>query len=1143
MAFDIRNVLILACVICIMAAVPGHSQEHRAALLRSGFSGEDQGLVTALSDEMKAAGYQVTELDPAGLCDLSVLAADKVDVLVLPDSSVLPAKSTETIQAYLKAGGDIIALNTPMWRRSLLNVSGKWLTREEWQLGNAGRTPDHLLMDFANTDLTQWQRGSNTLEVPTKAKIVPQGPGLGQKSLHVVIPNLTSWDTFGCQKIDKPFKDGDTLTIFSAKGGPETTQLSIEWDEKDGSRWIAVIALTPEWRRYVLRPEDFQYWESIPTRGGTGDHFKPENAESMSVGLAFTHTTGIGSGRHEYWVGPFGTGKMTPEYQEIMSATNPPALDTLSPTYKLFDMHGVKSLSVRDDQAVIGKEALTVPLVIRSPQPRPKGGGFNKGRDWRFIPLLEGRTENGEWRGTPATLTVNAAGPYKGGVWASFGVEDADWYKTPAARSIIRQIAERMKNPAWFVDAGTDYYTYFEDQGVRLGYRAVNLSETQKDGLTIHIAVQDPKPKDRPIWLDQKWALNLHADTIRSDASGPHTTNAWPRDGYIATAELLDNGKVIDKVTHEVNVWTPKPVKHFMTIKDGDFYLDGKRWRAHGVNFMPSSGIGTEDGEYFEHYLGARSYDPEVFQRDIDHLKDLGFSAVSIFIYSGVVKDQNLVDLLRRLDLAGIKADLSLRPGTPFDFLWPTIGDMIKDARLKDNDTIFAYDLAWEPMFNHQRDRVIWDADWEKWIVERYGSIANAEKDWGFPVPRDKNSKITNPTPEEVDTNGKWDRMTAAYRRFLDTLLYKAYGRARRLVRSVDPNHGVSFRMAEAANPTYHWEGRIPYDFPYLAAAVDHLSPEAYGRIGDWKAVKPGWFEFEWGRLWAPQKPFFWKEMGCSTWDLSRMQNSPTRLDFQAMFYTNFYKMLTETGTDGVFFWWYPGGFRYGENSDFGIINPDGTDRPVTKVIRELGPKFLNGPSTKPVSHWITVDRDAHPDGVAGIYEKAKDEFWEAVDKGETPGLRTAGTGTDSSSCPLLAVGNTPCNGTNPPKYLDAAFDSVEVRDASGKWVSVPKDGVVTVDPDKPVIARIAITNLGEAMLLMPKDLNAVGGVYITAEQGRNVHRIPIGSDVLHLASANLGDVPLAGAGLKQATQVVLSFDAKSRTPFGEKFRLTLVPR
>ena len=108
---------------------------------------------------------------------------------------------------------------------------------------------------------------------------------------------------------------------------------------------------------------------------------------------------------------------------------------------------------------------------------------------------------------------------------------------------------------------------------------------------------------------------------------------------------------------------------------------------------------------------------------------------------------------------------------------------------------------------------------------------------------------MTNPAPKEIDTDGEWRRMTAAYRRFLDTTLYKYYSRARAVTREVDDRHPVSFRMTDAGNPTLRWDGFLAYDFPYLAAAVDLLEPEAYGRIGDWERVKPGWFEYEYARL------------------------------------------------------------------------------------------------------------------------------------------------------------------------------------------------------------------------------------------------------------------------------------------------------
>ncbi|MDI6829044.1 MAG: hypothetical protein QME62_11225, partial [Armatimonadota bacterium] len=701
------------------------------------------------------------------------------------------------------------------------------------------------------------------------------------------------------------FPDGHTLTVFSAKGDERTTQLAIEWDEKDGSRWIATVALTTEWQQYVLTPDDFKFWISVPNRGGPGDRFRPENAVSMSVGLAQTHTSAIGTGRFEYWIGPFGTAKMTPEYEELLNAIVPPALDTLSPSYKLFEPSEVASLEVRKDQVIVPPTTIPLPSIIRSPHPRPKGGGFDKGRDWRWIPILEARTSKGEWRGNPVTMMVHASGPFKGGVWASFGIGDMNWFKQPEVRQVIRKIAEKMRNGIFFLDAGTNFYTYFEDQPITVGFNAVNLSAEPCKDLIGRVRLLD-KSSGKVIY-SHEWPLAINGNNDLARKQVDWNINKLPTGELIAEATLYKGSKEVDHVTHEVGFWKPKKEKSFVTIKDGEFMLEGKRWRPCGVNYMPSSGIGTEDGNYFEHYLSARSYDPEVFQRDIEHIKDMGYNAVSIFIYSGHEKAQNLNDLLRRLEKLGLKANLALRPGTPMNFLWPQIGEIIKNARLMDNDTVFAYDLAWEPSFGHHRDRTIWDGEWEKWIIERYGSIENAEKDWGFAVPRDENGKVTNPLPHQVDSTGEWNRMTAAYRRFLDTLLYKKYSAARRLVRSVDPNHLISFRMAEAANPTFRWEGRIPYDFPYLAGAVDFLAPEAYGRIGEWEAVKPGWFEREWARLWAPKLPMIWAEQGCSTWEMSRMQTSPWRLDFQAKHYKAFYEMLIKSCADGIFSWWYPG--------------------------------------------------------------------------------------------------------------------------------------------------------------------------------------------------------------------------------------------
>ncbi|MHB0999983.1 MAG: glycoside hydrolase 5 family protein [Armatimonadota bacterium] len=1103
-----------------------------AAVVKAGLPGEDAELVTAISTQLKTAGYTVTELDAEGLSDAARLTAD---LLVLPNSAILPGRATVSVDAYLRKGGDIIALNAPMWQESVINTRGEWLTQEKFRVANAGTLTDNTLFHFKPDDLKGWQRSTDKPEVKASHETMSDGPGTDRRSLHVTVSDMShGWDTYQSPAIDNAFPADHTLTVFSAKGTPGLKQLSIEWMEKDGSRWTTTVQLTTGWRQYVLRPSDFQFWNSVPTRGGADDKLNPQNASRISFVMSPTYS-GITPNPQEYWVGPIGTAPMTPEFEGLLASMNLPTLDTLSPGYKFFDISEASALNVRQDQTIISQAKIPVPSRMRSPHQRPEGGGFDKDRKWRWIPLLEARSKDGEWRGTPVTLTVNTDGPYKGGAWASFGVEDPQWYKSPEVLGMIRQLAEHMKDGVYMVDGGTNFYTYFDDQKVKLGLRMANLGGESHTALTARVTLTETETGKRVI--QRTWNLSLKPGATKAVSSVWKPGN-WPKEGLTATAEIIDNGKVIDRVTHNLHVWEPSAEKKIVTIIDGDMMLDGKRWRAYGVNYMPSTCIASEDWEYLAYWLRAMSYDSEAAERDLKHIKDIGFNSVSIFLFHESMQSQNLLDVLRIIKELGLKANLSLRPGTPMNFEWKKMKEMIEYYRLKDCDTVFAYDLAWEPMIGTHEMRKEWDPQWQEWIIERYGSLANAEHDWKYPVPRDESGKVTNPKTEDFTDKGL--RMTSAYRRFLDTLLYKKYSAARKLVQSVDPNHPVSFRMADTGNPTWRRTDALVYDFPYLAGAVDIMEPEAYGRIGDWEQVKPGRFEFEYSRWAAPHLPIFWAEAGKHAWDSTTMSAPPYYLQAQADFYRDFSRMMIESGFDGVFYWWYPGGYRWDEKSDYGIINPDGTDRPVTKVIRENADKLLNGPSAKPVDHWIEIDRDLHPSGLGGIYDTAKAEFWDAIDKGLTPGLRTAGTGTTSADCPLIAVGNTPINGINPPKFLDASIDLFEILDANGRWKTVKKGDKVTVNASKPVIGRITLMNLGEAKWITE---DGRGAVYITSEGSNGVIRTKIPSSVPHLSSITVNNVELTHAGFGEAAQITIGLLADRRTRFGERFNVTLIAK
>lgn len=1102
-----------------------------AGVVHAGLPGEDGDLVAALAKTLERAGYTIQELGAEALCDATRLDAKALDLLVLPNGAALPAASVSPIHAYLEAGGDIIALNAPLWRSLLIHPHGAWINTDQYAYETLAEPPDHPLFTLQSEEAATWPRGFSPSDAQATYETLAEGPVAGQRVLHAVVENLRGWDNIGPARLDAPFPAGQTLTVFAAKGDAQTRSLAIEWLEQDGSRWIATVPLSAEWRRYVLAPEDFKFWESVPARAG--DVFRPENAVRVNIGLAFSHTGQV-AGRHEYWVSSFGTAALTPERREALVKPVLPRCDLLAPVYKFFDSRGVARLHARGGQRVVSDAAFTLPPATRSIQPRPGGGGFDKGRSWRYMPLIEAEAEDGAWRGAPAALMVHTGAPCQGGQWASFGIDDAAWYKTESVQAGIESIARAMARGVYLIDGGANFYTYFDDQAMTLGARIAHVGRTAHVNAGVRLRVVD-SDGGKEVFA-KEWPVGMDAGA-EAKVSTNWKPEAWPANGFTVTVQLAVDGVVVDEVSHEVHVWRPKPAPSYIGIADGHFVLDGKRWRANGVNYMPSSGIATEDGDYFERWMGARAYDPEIVDRDLRHCKDIGINAVSIFIYVESIEAQNLLDLLRRLDTYGMKANLSLRHATIGNFNWPGLQSIIQYYRLWRNDTVFAYDVDWEPLWMKHKERVKWDRAWEAWIAERYGSIENAGKDWGVPVPRDAAGAITNPVDEQLQQDGDWRVMVSAYRRFLDTLLYTSYSDIRAKIRGIDPHHLVSFRMTEAGDPTMNWGGILPYDFPYLAAAVDILEPEGYGRIGDWEKVKPGWFEYEYARLWAPDKPMFWAEGGTSAWDIASMSAPPKSLEFQGEFLRTFYRMILSSGADGIFWWWYPGGFRTGENSDYGIIECDGTDRDATRAIREHTQSFLDGPGAKPVDTWIEIDRDAHATGLYGVYQDVKDAFWKAIDEGKTPGLRTPGTGTTSANCPLLAVGNVPCTGANPPKYLDAVFDRVQIQDKQGRWMDAAKGGSIEIAADKPVLARVAFTNLGEATWLTDGD----GAVVITA-QGPATAETPLPRPVSRAESVDGIEVILAPAGLAQPQSVTLSFAVRGRTPFGERFTQVLTP-
>ncbi|MCC6444939.1 MAG: beta-galactosidase [Armatimonadetes bacterium] len=81
---------------------------------------------TGLTALLEEAGYGVTPLRAADLCDPAVLTRSNFDLLLLPYGPAYPADGREALVAYLKAGGAFLSLGGYAFDRLLRFENGEW---------------------------------------------------------------------------------------------------------------------------------------------------------------------------------------------------------------------------------------------------------------------------------------------------------------------------------------------------------------------------------------------------------------------------------------------------------------------------------------------------------------------------------------------------------------------------------------------------------------------------------------------------------------------------------------------------------------------------------------------------------------------------------------------------------------------------------------------------------------------------------------------------------------------------------------------------------------------------------------------------------------------------------------------------------
>jgi len=880
---------------------------------------------------------------------------------------------------------------------------------------------------------------------------------------------------------------------------------------------------------------------------------------------------------HTFWVGNLSTAA-DPAGEQPDPRT--PEIQTLAPSSMLYPVDDARQIAAAHvcTGANSDRASAANPFKILCPVGRETGLGFDRGRSLRWIRLLNAYDGGGRNRGALLWLTVGQ-NQYPGAMWLSLGLTDplqllAEEPRGAALRRALLAATHAMVRGVWLLEGGTRFFSYRPAETVELGGLVLNAGRREQ-ALSARCTARDARGQQV---FERRVELRVPADEQQAFAVkwDPPAGVAFPLQ---VAVELLDaGGAPCDRIVHAVDRLPTAPAQpsEFVTVDGSRFLLGGKPWTMRGMNYYAN----TQGGRSTTPLLERESYDPEVIERDLAWMESVGINLLSA-VRGPQPEDPNapgafrdLHDFLARCQRHGMKVYYFLASANPL-----AGGDIeqvkrhITAAGIKDHPAILAWELSWEPIYYAgpaARKMEFLLPDWNAWIVERYGSLAAAERDWGFQIDRLKQGEqAALPRREWLVAHGPWDRVNAAFRRFFDDRVGRAYGQMIGQLRRFDPRHLVTFRFGACGIPNQE-----RFAHAHSAAVAKHVSflcPEGYNlQTGGWATptpaddVRKGGLVTLYYRFLSREKPVVWMEFGYTVngfhrqWHTGLERIEPAELATQRQEYEHFFRMFVESGARGAAPWWLPGGFRLGEASDFGLLEPDGSERPACQVLREYLPRFALGaeptcvasdPVTASTAEVIHLDFDAH---YADAWDLYAPQYLAAVKRGRMPRLGTAGTGTTSATCPLTAVGNSRCTGHNPPQYLNAAFECVEFQTSpQTPWLEVRSGDTLRVAPGAEVRCRLRVGNTAEAAWLAPqRDArpSADGTVWLRASTaaGAASVEVPIDQNTSYLSDATVAPfrLPLGSAICQIVTlQICTSRSIAGKPleiPFGERFTVTI---
>ncbi|MGM9682715.1 MAG: beta-galactosidase, partial [Eubacteriales bacterium] len=763
---------------------------------------------------------------------LEALDADKTSLFILAGADTVPVGFNEKLDTYLKNSGRLITLGGPAFETVLYEQNGGSVLDRETYLASYMDKVDgakvQTVLDTSSRSDVDLMTHSSDNGANVKTTIGSYGSTHSKYQLQVEVPSLSTYDLLTKSVKVSP---GSAYGVgFYAKGSADTDRLYIEIKDKNGCRWFATVELTMEWKYYLLYASDFTYYATWEVKK-VGTEVVFSNAATVSIGFA-QNSAEIATGHHLYYLDRI----QFIGYLDAIKQEKGLLIDGMAPETQVFPVTNASQMVTYSGQTILTDRNYAVPASSISCSSGRQGTGYNKDRSNRFIPLLEILDEKGLHAGYGAWINLLSGtgkrnGDYEGAVVGAVGATDNAFYNTEGIAAVVEMASAMLKD--WFLlEGGTDEYIYpVQDSPTAVvGANYICLNENTEEKATVSVALYSGER------LLKKWEQNSEGTSPASggyyNLKGTYAIPGENPDRVVTTLSV--NGSVRDRIEHSITLWSPKKEseRQYVTTSDGHYMRGGKILNLYGINYMPTTSTAETDETDYDQYVKKSSYDPDVVWKDLLRLKEIGFNSVSIYVYyRNMVDCNNILDMIDKCDKLGLYVDLSIRSfAYPMDYRENEVETLINRLHFAEIDRIVAYDIAWEKAVGRYLEnslRKSWDADWREWINVQYGSLDNAEAAWGCKAPTDSTGAVIGAT-DAMLLESSSSALVAAYRRFVDDKVSEVFAEKTNHIRSLDPNHLVSFRMAYSGTPN-HPANYFAYDYQSLASTLDFMSPEGYG--------------------------------------------------------------------------------------------------------------------------------------------------------------------------------------------------------------------------------------------------------------------------------------------------------------------------